>query len=384
MCANLGPRCGLKSTYEVDTLAIPQLSGVAFHTEERLLPNWQKSFLLEIWFLRNANAFLSPLLLSSIHEEAEGLPTPFGISGQSRTSASPLQIWSGYTEGRPTAKFISTLFWKIVDKSLSSLILLIHSFCVLGFPARTWKGGCPALNIIAQGKRHTHCKPKENSQYNPITISVIESPNHQQACHQGGGGLLPRRAHQEQHHHQGLLPRRPHARRALCSSWLAHHHLNALLSFPISHLNDNHLISQLHISFLLHHLFSSSLCQGLSSDDVYFFAIYSIAYIESWIKGENVNTITLLGNVTSICWLPSNSKHSTISKFKIDLLSFLQPPLKCSKTAHDCWISECAPQLFVTSGLITPHCVQCICKQCSLVICTRFCLIVLSCICIVA
>ena len=87
-----------------------------------------------------------------------------------------------------------------------------------------------------------------------------------------------------------------------------------------------------------------------------------------------------LGNVTRIFWLPSTSKHSTIWKFKISLLFFLQPPLKRSKTAHDCWISECAPQLFVTSGLITPHCVQCICKQCCLVICTRFCLIVLSCI----
>ena len=39
-----------------------------------------------------------------------------------------------------------------------------------------------------------------------------------------------------------------HARSALCDSWLRHHHLDALLSFPISPLNDNHLISQLHIS----------------------------------------------------------------------------------------------------------------------------------------
>ena len=137
MCTNLGPRRGLKSTYEVDTLAknchswkVPQLSGVAFHTEERLLPNWQKSFLLEIWFLRNANALLSPLL-SSVHEEAEGLPTPFGISGQSRTSATPLQIWSGYTEGRATAKFIPTLFLKVVDKGL--LFLHISNSLLISF-----------------------------------------------------------------------------------------------------------------------------------------------------------------------------------------------------------------------------------------------------------
>ena len=148
MCANLGPRRGLKSTYEVDTLAknchswkVLQLSGVAFQTEERLLPNWQKSFLLEIWFLRNANTFLSTLLLSSIHEEAEGLPTPFGISGQSRTSATPLQIWSGYTEGRQLPNSFPLFFWKLSTRGFSAFIFLIHSSCGTGFPARTWKGG---------------------------------------------------------------------------------------------------------------------------------------------------------------------------------------------------------------------------------------------------
>ena len=108
---------------------------------------------------------------------------------------------------------------------------------------------------------------------------------------------------------------------ALCSSWLLRNHLDALLSFHISHLNDNHLYFQLHISFLLRGKKISCL-------------------LPWWNKKLHSQTIWYI---------------SPFSKLKI-----LATAVELLKAAHDCWISERFSTICYKCSDDTALCVSCI------------------------